>query len=175
MFKRIFKKVFSINAALLILWFALCVGAPFAFVKISRAFPIDFGSTLVDDRLLNAIIKVESSNNPRAFNYHTKARGLTQIRSIAWRDLKKHFGHKYKKYTYSQHIYDPAIAREAGRDYLRILEKYLKAKGIPLTHQNLLTAYVWGPENLHKYGSKRAPRAGKIYVAKVINLSTIED
>jgi soluble lytic murein transglycosylase-like protein len=130
---------------------------------------------VIDDKLLDAMIQVESSNNPRAFNRRTKARGLTQIRSVAWSDLRKHYGNKYKKLSYRQDIYQAAIAREAGRDYLNILVKYLKAKRIPLTYQNLLTAYVWGPENLHKYGCKRAPKEGKLYVARVLNISAARD
>jgi len=166
---KIFKKVFSLNAALTILWIALCAGAPFAFVKQSPASPFVDATTLINDRLLDAIIKVESSDNPCAFNRRTKARGLTQIRAIAWLDLKRHYGDKYGKLCYRKDIYNPAVAREAGKDYLRILEKYLKTKGIPLTYHNLLTAYVWGPDNLIKYGFRGAPRSGKAYVAKVMN------
>lgn len=167
--RKMFTKIISLNAAVALLWIAICAGAPFAFVKQSPASPFVDASTLIDDKLLDAIIKVESSNDPSAYNRYTKARGLTQIRAIAWLDLKKHYGDKYRKLCYRKDIYNPAVAREAGKDYLRILEKYLKAKGIPLTYHNLLTAYVWGPDNLLKYGFRGAPRSGKAYVAKVMN------
>lgn len=182
MLKKIFKKVLGFKAIPAVLWAIFCVAAPFAFTKYSPALTMDPALIVapesiikIDDRLLNAIIRAESSNNPKAFNRRTGARGLTQITPVAWRDLKRHYGSKYKNLSYLSHIYNPAIAREAGKDYLHILAKYLRAKGIPLTYQNVLAAYVWGPENLHKYGLNRLPRAGKRYVSKVINLSAMED
>ncbi len=127
----------------------------------------------INSELLNAIIKVESSNNHRAFNHRSKARGLTQITPIAWKDLKRHYGYKYGKINYFKDIYDPEIAREAGKDYLYILQNYLKAKHIPLTWENLLAAYVWGPNNLAKYGLNSAPQGVKRYIAQVKSLARI--
>ena len=153
-----------------------CVIAPFIFIKYSPAFTISTDQMVViNDSLLNAIIEAESSNNPNAFNRRTGARGLTQIRLIAWQDLKKHYGSKNKNLNYYQDIFNPSIAIEAGKDYLNIIKKYLIAKGIPLTYKNLLTAYVWGPDNLYRYGSWRAPKAGKLYVAKVMSQCSLKD
>ena len=174
MLKKKIKKVFKIKAILASLLLAAWAIAPFVFVERSPAFPTGPEPIVsIDDNLLNAIIQVESSNNPKAYNRYTKARGLTQIRLIAWNDLRKHYGNKYKKLNYYRDIYNPAVAREAGKDYLRIIVKYLKAKRIRPTYQNVLTAYVWGPSNLYKYGLNRSPKSAKKYVSKVMRLAQI--
>lgn len=121
----------------------------------------------IDQRLLAALILVESSNNPNAHCRKTGARGLTQITPAAWKDLVDNYPHKYRKLSYRRDIYKPHIATEAGRDYLNLLKRYLKAKRIPVTLDNLLAAYNWGINNLGRFGLHRAPRQTRRYIAKI--------
>lgn len=121
--------------------------------------------------LLNAVIFTESSNNPRAHNRFSGARGLTQITPVAWKELRRHYGYRYKKLKFYRDIFNPEVARQAGEDYLYILQGHLKASGIPVTIDNVLAAYVWGEGNLKKYGLKNAPRVVKRYIAKIKKLN----
>lgn len=121
--------------------------------------------------LLNALIFTESSNNPKAHNRFSGARGLTQITPVAWKELRRHYGYRYKKLKYYRDIFKPEVARQAGEDYLYILQGHLKAKGIPVTFDNVLAAYVWGEGNLKRYGLKNAPRSVKKYIAKIKKLN----
>ena len=121
--------------------------------------------------LLNALIYVESSNNPAAFNRFSHATGLTQITHIAWKELAKHYKGKYIKSRFRKDMLNAYIARQAGKDYLYVLQEHLKAKRIPLTLDNLLAAYVWGENNLRLYGLKRAPASVKRYIAKIKRLN----
>ena len=95
---------------------------------------------------------VESSNKPKAINRRTVARGLTQITPIAWKELLKHHRSKYKGLCFRQDIYRPEVAKQAGEDYLYIIQGHLKAKRMPVTLDNVLAAYVWGETNLQKHG-----------------------
>lgn len=167
----------------------LCILLILSFLISQLAFAfIDFKNTVTDvlneqvtasieisPELLNAIIQVESSNNPQAFNPRTKARGLTQITPVAWKELRRHHLIKYKQLKYKQDIYNPHVAREAGKDYLYIIQKYLKAKKIPLTLDHMLAAYVWGIENVSRHGIEKAPRVVKKYVSNVKNLAGLSD
>jgi soluble lytic murein transglycosylase-like protein len=121
----------------------------------------------IDQRLLAALIRVESSNNPKAYCRSTGARGLTQITPAAWRDLVANYPKKYRKLKYRRDIYRPDVAREAGKDYLNLLKRYLKTKRIPVTLDNLLAAYNWGINNLGRFGLHRAPRQTRRYIAKI--------
>lgn len=123
--------------------------------------------------LLNALIQVESSNKPWAVNRTSGARGLTQITPVAWKELRKHYKHKYGKLKFRQDMLRPEIAREAGEDFLCILQQHLKAAGIPPTLENLLAAYVWGEGKLARYGLERAPRIVKRYIRNVKRLAGI--
>lgn len=151
-----------------------------AFAFIERKYPaIDTASLFtplieVNPKLLSALIMVESSNNPMAFNHRTKARGLTQITPIAWKELVKHHRAKYSPLSYRQDIFDPAVARMAGEDYLYIIQLHLKAKNIPVTLDHVLAAYVWGHDNLKKYGLKNAPRVVKKYIRDIKRLAHID-
>lgn len=150
-----------------------------AFAFIERRYPaIDTASLFtplieVNPKLLSALIMVESSNNPRAYNRYTKARGLTQITPIAWKELVRHHGAKYKNLSCKKDLFDPAIARQAGEDYLYIIQLHLKAKNIPVTLDNVLAAYVWGHDNLKRYGLKEAPRIVKKYIRDIKRLAHI--
>ncbi len=149
----------------------------FAFIDYRAILPAAPGYAAIEvtPELLEALIQVESSNNPRAYNYQTKARGLTQITPIAWRELRKHYGSKYANLDFWEDMCKSQVAREAGTDYLYRLQKILKAKRIPVTLDNLLAAYVWGPGNLEKNGLHNAPRVVKNYVAKVKRLAQAND
>ncbi len=149
----------------------------FAFIDYRTILPAapGYATIQVTPELLEALIQVESSNNPRAYNDRTKARGLTQITPIAWRELRKHFGSKYANLNFWEDMCKSQVAREAGTDYLYHLQKILKAKRIPVTLDNLLAAYVWGPSNLEKNGIHNAPRVVKNYVAKVKRLAQASD
>lgn len=121
----------------------------------------------IDQKLLAALIRVESSNNPKAHCRRTGARGLTQITPAAWRDLVTYYPHKYRSLNYRQDIYNPKVAREAGKDYLNLLKHYLRSKRIPVNLDNLLAAYNWGINNLGRFGLSRAPRQTRRYIAKI--------
>ncbi len=124
----------------------------------------------IDQKLLAALIKVESSNNPKAYCRSSGARGLTQITPAAWKDLVKHYPHKYRKLTYWRDIYNPDVAKQAGKDYLILLKHYLKANKMPVTLDNLLAAYNWGIHKLHRFGLQRAPHQTRKYISKIKSL-----
>lgn len=134
-----------------------------------------YGMINITPELLESLIQVESSNNPRAYNRYTKARGLTQVTPIAWRELRKHYPSKYSNLNFWEDMVKSQVAREAGTDYLYILQKILKAKRVPVTLDNLLAAYVWGPNNLATKGLHNAPGVVKNYVAKVKRLAQVRD
>ena len=123
--------------------------------------------TFIDDRLIDAVSDVESSNNPAAFKKDEGARGLTQVRPEAWDDLVRHFPGKYGSMKYERDIFKPAVARQAARDYLNILCGYLRQVGIPVTLDNLMSAYNWGVGNVVKYGPEKVPPGTKQYVKKI--------
>lgn len=159
-FKKIFILPLIISLALLFY---------FKMEKVKPAFAQS--SIYISPELLKAVIFVESSNNPRAHNRYTQARGLTQITPIAWKELKKHHRHKYAKLRFQRHMHNPYIATEAGRDFLYILQSHLKARKIPVTLDNLLASYVWGVDNLDRHGLTHAPRVVKRYIRNVKRLS----
>lgn len=174
-----FVKVFKLALLILPIFFT----AVFIY-RLSFAF-IDYKAILspapsyaiieVTPELLEALIQVESMNNPRAYNHHSKARGLTQITPIAWKELRKHYSSKYGNLSFWDDMCKSQVAREAGKDYLYLLQKILKANRVPVTLDNLLAAYVWGPNNLAKNGIDNAPRVVKNYVSKVKRLAQASD
>ena len=124
----------------------------------------------INQDFLNALIEVESSNNPKAFNPSSGARGLTQITPVAWQDLVAHYPDKYSQMNYEKDMFKPEVAKQAGNDYLNILMGYLRSKRMPITPENLAAGYNWGINNLAKFGLHNAPPETKNYIAKIRKL-----
>lgn len=143
----------------------------FTFVGFASGFykePVSRGVLNIDEKLLNALIFVESSNNHMAYKKRTGARGLTQITRRAWKDLARNFP-EYRSLNYKKDIFRPDVARKAGRDYLELLLHYMDKKDIPLTLENLMAAYNWGIKNLSS-GFENAPAETRRFVEKVKSL-----
>ena len=89
-----FVKVFKLVLLILPIFFVAIFihRLSFAFIDYKAILPAAPGYAIikVTPELLEALIQVESSNNPRAYNHYTKARGLTQITPIAWRERPPH-------------------------------------------------------------------------------------
>lgn len=174
-----FLKVFKLVLLILPVFFVAIFihRLSFAFIDYKAILPAAPGYAIIEvtPELLEALIQVESSNNPRAYNHHTNAMGLTQITPIAWRELRKHYPSKYVNLNFWEDMCKAQVAREAGTDYLYLLQKVLKANRTPVNLDNLLAAYVWGPNNLAKNGIHNAPRAVKSYVSKVKRLAQASD
>ena len=124
----------------------------------------------IDHELMEALIEVESSHNPRAFNPISNARGLTQITPIAWNDLTAHFPDRYGKLNYERAMFKPDIARQAGYDYLNIIRSYLRNSKMPQTLDNILAAYNFGIGNLKKFGLEGIPAETKNFITKIKTL-----
>ena len=132
--------------------------------------PLVNGGSFMEDldrEFFNALVDIESSGNPKAFDEASGARGLTQITPIAWDDLAAHHPEKYSKLNYEKDMFKPEIAMEAGKDYLNILKKYLIHYQMPVTMENLVASYNWGIGNLRKKGLENAPDETKNYIEKM--------
>ena len=127
----------------------------------------EFSAFDMDEKFINALISIESANNPLAHNKKTGGRGLTQITPRAWQDLVRCFPEKYHHLNYPRDIFSPIIARAAGSDYLRIIKRYLKKKDIPVTVDTVIAAYNWGIGNLSRRGVPRMPRETRKYIKKM--------
>ena len=162
---RYFKRILAAGIVLACAGFAfgLNEGSSFAEAGIEK---INL-ELRIDEKLMDVLVRVESSNNPLSHQKRTGARGLAQITPRAWKDLTRHFPAKYANLNYRKHIFLPEVGREAGKDYLLILKQYLKLQGIPVTLDNLMAAYNWGIRNLSKYGLAGAPLETKAYINKI--------
>lgn len=98
---------------------------------------------------MDRIKMIESSGNPRAFNMRSGCRGLYQVSPILlkeWNNVHpddKHF---------PDALFKPEVNKKIAYWYmLQRLPGILKAHSIPVTVENLLIAYNFGPNNLRKY------------------------
>lgn len=128
------------------------------------------------DNLVPAIIQVESSGNPHAFNHKSSCRGLMQISEIVLLEYNREADCEgticyCEKTVYDiQDLYEPEINKEIGTWYLkRLRDHYLKEH---YTLETLLASYSWGIGHVLKvnYEYKRFPKSVKRYIQKVKEL-----
>lgn len=121
----------------------------------------------IDPTFLNAIMQVESSGNPKAFNSGSGARGLFQTTPVAWKDLVAHYPSYYGKLNYEKDIFNPEVSRRAGNDYFNILKGYLTHYKLPVNYDTLMAAYNFGIGNLREKGMGGLPKETVDYIRKV--------
>ena len=112
------------------------------------------------DRLIDALVKVESNGNPRAVGDNGKALGILQIWAVVVQDVNEV---SRVKYTHAD-AFDPAKARAICRAYLA---RYATAKRLGREPTDEDYARIWngGPNGHNK------PSTLKYWhkVAKVLN------
>lgn len=114
---------------------------------------------------LNIIAKIESSNNPFAYNIRSKAIGLYQITPIC---LKEYNNFHKKKYV-SLHLFNPFINKKIAKWYLeKRIPQMLRYFKKPVTDRNILISYNAGI----KYVTQKLglPKETKKYLQKYIHL-----
>lgn len=117
---------------------------------------------LITPELLDIIAFIESSNNPKAVNKRTGARGAYQFLPIAWQDVQENYPN-LKQYGYD-YAFNPEISRQFAQSLLELNAKRL---GSNLNLDNLLGSYNWGYGNVTKKGLNKAPKETLDYINKV--------
>lgn len=123
---------------------------------------IIFANELINMKI---IAKIESNNNPFAYNHKSKAIGIYQITSICLEDYNNYHNKKYKIID----LFNPKINYEVAYWYLNIripqMLKYFKIKD---TIKNRLICYNAGINYLMK--NKFLPKETINYIEKYFKL-----
>lgn len=93
-----------------------------------------------------------------------------QLTEKAWDDVVKARLPYYDIPFKDPNAFDPIINREFGEIYLKdILPRFLIAKKIPLTLDNLLASYNWGAGNVSRvrYNKSKYPKETQDYIRDI--------
>lgn len=122
---------------------------------------------LVAELLVNSIIAIESSGNPRMVGSHGE-RGLMQIKSATWGYITEAtFG---KRIPFSR-AFEARLNREVGAAYLAYLQNFLgrhRASWKADERSLLLACYNAGPERVKRAGFdlRRLPASTRDYIKR---------
>jgi len=156
---KIFKKMRQSGALILIiLSVASCDPAP------------ALASDMID---LSIIAKIESSNNPLAYNQRTQATGLYQITPVCLADFRQNCKWGFADYQLAnftmENMFDSYLNFLVAKWYLNErIPQMLKYYNLPDTLENRLTAYNAGIGRVVK---GIMPRETKNYILKYKQLS----
>lgn len=116
---------------------------------------------------MKKIASIESSNDPKAENSRTGARGLTQIMQPTWEEMVEKMGVDWSW----DEAFDADKNLRVGMYYMNIeIPRLLRHYNIEDTVENRLVAYNWGVGNLSKVGIEGAPQETVDYIKKYANL-----
>ena len=99
---------------------------------------------------LDSIIQIESSGDPKANSYRGAkyGRGLCQISNIALKDYNNYNKRKYSR----EDMYHPQKNMKVANWLFETrLPQLLKARGLPLTEDNVLIAYCLGISKVRQW------------------------
>lgn len=121
-----------------------------------------------------AIMQIESSNDPLAYNKRSGARGIMQLTAIAWKDVIYRYP-RLSVYDYKKFAFNKEVNILFGKHYFQVLKQYFINSNIPVTEINLIIAYNWGIGNLIKWYRngkivKNLPKETKNYIQKYYQL-----
>lgn len=134
---------------------------------VARAAPTVLPEELVADLLVNSVVQIESSGNPRTVGSKGE-RGLMQIMRTTWRDTTRSM---YGKALSFDRAFDPDLNRHVGTAYLATLHSFLQAnkdKWQADERSLLLACYNAGPQRVAAAGFslRRLPRSTQDYVTR---------
>lgn len=121
---------------------------------------------------LEAIAQIESSNNPKAFNRRTRARGLFQITPVCLQDYNQREGRKSGIIT-AKELDDPEKNRKIADWYFhtripQMLDYYeMNTSDFKL----VLACYNWGIGYVRKSGGRMLPKETRDYISKYERLT----
>ena len=124
--------------------------------------------------ILSAIIIIESSGNPLAYNERSKARGLCQITPIVLKEWNNF--HAKEKHSEGD-LFQPAVNKKIASWYLnKRIPQMLKHYGLQDTVSNRLIAYNWGIGRLKTWYDRggfanHLPKETKDYLEKYRKLT----
>jgi len=115
---------------------------------------------------ISKIASIESSNNPKAENKRSGARGLLQITKPTWEEMTRKMNVQWSW----EEAFDSNKNRKVGSYYLNIeIPRLLKHYNLEDNLENRLAAYNWGVGNLkgnNGVGGSKLPEETKSYIAK---------
>lgn len=122
---------------------------------------------------LNIISKIESSDNPLAYNRISQARGLYQITPICLEDYNN--AHPTTTIALNS-LYNPQVARKVATWYITRLKQIMAKNGISCQISHILISYNWGIGNFlkwHKAGGNfnNLPKETQNYILKYQKLA----
>ena len=124
---------------------------------------------------LSIIAKIESNNNPLAYNPTSHARGLYQITPICLEDYN--ITHKGSEIALIS-LYEPVSAHRVAEWYISRIKIILAKKGISAQTSPILISYNWGVGNYIKWvkagqNDKRLPLETRNYIKKYYKLARL--
>ena len=123
--------------------------------------------SLVDDRLVQAIARKESNNDPEAIGDEhlggNRAIGAFQMRPIAFKDLQRIYPEEYGAIRFEHLRADPALQARAGRRYLDALHEEYQFTDL----DHVIAAYNAGPTAIRKALREGRPIPNPGYVDDV--------
>ena len=136
------------------------------------------GAYEIDDALVDAVIAIESSGRPDAWNRKTDCRGLMQVSQIVlkeWDIEKSSFENSCAEYPPCKlcrkpkiDLFNPTDNRRVGTFYLRRLKDHYRAPSL----KDVLASYNWGISNCRRvnFEWERYPKSVRAYVLKVLKV-----
>ena len=116
---------------------------------------------------MKRIAALESSNNPKAENPRTGARGVCQIMEETWEEMTQKMG---VDWPWAE-AFNEEANKEVGDYYMNTeIPRLLKHFGLDDTIENRLAAYNWGAGNLNRIGLEKAPQETLDYIEKYKSL-----
>jgi len=121
---------------------------------------------------IDRLADIESSNDPKAENKRTGARGLLQIMRPTWEEMTKKMGVSWSW----DEAFDREKNEEVGNYYINVeIPRLLQYYGLEDTIENRLAAYNWGIGNLKKFGLDKAPKETRDYISKYTGESFLRE
>lgn len=140
----------------------------------TRAEVRSFPEELVTQLLVDSIVQIESSGNPRTVGSKGE-RGLMQIKELTWRETTRRI---FGRSASFKRAFDPALNRKVGTAYLGELHAFLHAnrENWQADERSLLLAcYNAGPTRVAKarFRLDRLPASTRDYVQRATALHDV--